>query len=409
MKPVLPGSGVSMVDIGARTRVGLRTLVSLALFVILALRMVSAQETSAGQPAPFAIVHAVIFYSPTCPHCHQVMTEVLPPLVDKYGKQFVIIGVDVTTQQGQDLYQATVDRFGLEEPRLGVPTLVVGSTVMVGDREIPTLLPGLIDSGLAAGGVDWPPVPAVRQALATQGMLGDEPSSDSAAVAPPSARLSPRDSASTPDTAGSSHPSPGETGISRLSEESEPQGPLARFRLDPVANSLAVLVLLGMVVALATSVRSVVSGTRPPLTLPAWTIPVLAAVGMAVASYLALVEIMGSQTICGPVGNCNAVQQSHWALLFGIPVGMLGQAGYLAMFGAWVLGALGPGRWKDSAWLALWVMALGGTGFSVWLTFLEPFVIGATCVWCLTSAVVLTLILQGATPRVTAIRIQAGS
>jgi uncharacterized membrane protein len=31
-----------------------------------------------------------------------------------------------------------------------------------------------------------------------------------------------------------------------------------------------------------------------------------------------------------------------------------------------------------------------GTGSSVYLTFLEPFVIGATCAWCLTSAVLMT-------------------
>jgi uncharacterized membrane protein len=31
--------------------------------------------------------------------------------------------------------------------------------------------------------------------------------------------------------------------------------------------------------------------------------------------------------------------------------------------------------------------------FSIYLTFLEPFVIGATCIWCLTSAVIITLIM----------------
>ena len=35
-------------------------------------------------------------------------------------------------------------------------------------------------------------------------------------------------------------------------------------------------------------------------------------------------------------------------------------------------------------------IAFGGTLFSIYLTFLEPFVIGATCMWCLTSAVAIT-------------------
>ena len=43
--------------------------------------------------------------------------------------------------------------------------------------------------------------------------------------------------------------------------------------------------------------------------------------------------------------------------------------------------------------MALFGMALFGTGFSIYLTFLEPFVIGATCMWCLSSAIILTVIL----------------
>ena len=42
-----------------------------------------------------AVARAVLFYSPTCPHCHKVMTEDLPPLVERYGDRFVIVGVDV--------------------------------------------------------------------------------------------------------------------------------------------------------------------------------------------------------------------------------------------------------------------------------------------------------------------------
>jgi uncharacterized membrane protein len=31
--------------------------------------------------------------------------------------------------------------------------------------------------------------------------------------------------------------------------------------------------------------------------------------------------------------------------------------------------------------------------FSIYLTYLEPFVIGAVCAWCLTSSVVMTLLM----------------
>jgi uncharacterized membrane protein/thiol-disulfide isomerase/thioredoxin len=380
-----------------------------------ALLLAAAGITAPPSASAQAVVHAVIFYSPTCPHCHKVITEDLPPLVNKYGARFMIIGVDVTTPQGSSLYQATVEHFGLVEPRLGVPTLVVGSEVMVGEVEIPERLPGLIERGLASGGVDWPPVDALRQALAAQGMLGDKPAADSAATeAPPPAAAadtsaspaappeSPAESPAEPPTtdtaAGATAPGAAET-LGEMTQEME-GGPWAKFRRDPLANGIAVVVLLGMLVALATSIASVGTGRRRAvLEVPTWAFPLLAAVGMGIASYLALVEITGASAVCGPVGNCNAVQQSPWAMLFGVPVGFLGQVGYLAIFGAWVLGVLGPPRWKPSAWLALWVMTLVGTGFSAYLTVLEPFVIGATCMWCLGSAVILTVLLLGASAR----------
>jgi uncharacterized membrane protein len=42
-------------------------------------------------------------------------------------------------------------------------------------------------------------------------------------------------------------------------------------------------------------------------------------------------------------------------------------------------------------------LAWFGLLFSIYLTFLEPFVIGATCVWCIISAVLMTLILVAST------------
>jgi uncharacterized membrane protein len=53
----------------------------------------------------------------------------------------------------------------------------------------------------------------------------------------------------------------------------------------------------------------------------------------------------------------------------------------------------GTGAAADWAKVALLAMAALGTLFSIYLTFLEPFVIGATCAWCLTSAVVMTLVM----------------
>ncbi|KPK92389.1 MAG: hypothetical protein AMJ88_11185 [Anaerolineae bacterium SM23_ 63] len=118
-------------------------------------------------------------------------------------------------------------------------------------------------------------------------------------------------------------------------------------------------------------------------------IPILAIVGILVAGYLTFVETSGAEAVCGPVGDCNTVQQSKYAVLFGVlPVGLLGLIGYFLIFGAWVVARLDMDRLSDFASVAIFGMTAFGTLFSIYLTFLEPFVIGATCAWCLTSAIV---------------------
>jgi uncharacterized membrane protein len=170
-----------------------------------------------------------------------------------------------------------------------------------------------------------------------------------------------------------------------------------RFLQDPAGNSLSVIVLLGMLVSLA------LTGFPPRVKRgewPAWVLPALVLVGTGVAAYLSYIEITQVEATCGPVGDCNTVNQSEYAILFGfLPVGVLGLVGYALIFLLWVLGRSGPAGLQGRATLGIWAAALFGTFFSAYLTFLEPFVIGATCIWCLTSAVVMTLLLWYAAPR----------
>jgi uncharacterized membrane protein len=139
-----------------------------------------------------------------------------------------------------------------------------------------------------------------------------------------------------------------------------------------------------------------------PAPLPAWrdwAIPVLTLIGCDVAAYLAYVETAQVSAVCGPVGDCNTVQQSVYARLFGVlPIGVLGLMGYIAILAAWLVRRFRRGRPADLAALALLGMTAFGTLFSIYLTILEPFVIGATCGWCLTSAIIITLLLWLALP-----------
>ncbi len=130
-----------------------------------------------------------------------------------------------------------------------------------------------------------------------------------------------------------------------------------------------------------------------------WSILISAIGGLVVAGYLTFIESTGATVACGPSQGCETVQSSRYAILFGIlPIGILGLIGYVAILIAWIVWQFGPVSLKKIASLAIWGMCVFGVLFSTYLTFLEPFVIGATCMWCIASAVFMITLLLTSTP-----------
>lgn len=362
-----------------------------------------------GAAAQQPVVRAILFYSPSCGHCHYVIEEVFPPLFEQYGDQLQIAGVDVTTQEGGGLYDAALRSLNAPDSVGGVPLLIVGETILVGSIQIPEQFPGLIETHLANGGLGWPPIPGLSDLLPAE-ETAPEPTAAPEVVAPevaaqPEAAVEAAAPAAEADPVEApAAPAPFE----QIGPSSETESVLDRFGRDRVANSLAIIVLLGLIGGLVYAIMRIarVWGTDASRLVAgfngwrAWAVPALCLVGLGVAAYLAFVETTHTEAVCGPVGDCNAVQQSQYATLFGfLHVGVLGVIGYTAMLLAWAGQQWGSGRLREWSYLALVGMALGGVAFSIYLTFLEPFVIGATCAWCLTSAVIMLLILLLVTPR----------
>ncbi|MDP9345711.1 MAG: vitamin K epoxide reductase family protein [Actinomycetota bacterium] len=110
---------------------------------------------------------------------------------------------------------------------------------------------------------------------------------------------------------------------------------------------------------------------------------VLSVAGLAVAAYLTYVHYAGIQPVCGLGGDCEKVQTSEWAELAGIPVAVLGLAGYAAILASLFVRG-------ENGLVAGALFAVVGFGFSAYLTYRELFSIDAICPWCVTSAVLLT-------------------
>ena len=127
-------------------------------------------------------------------------------------------------------------------------------------------------------------------------------------------------------------------------------------------------------------------------------IAVLSLAGFFVAFYM-LAHSLGwtGPLICG-VGDCATVQSSKYAKIGPVPVSAFGLLGYLLMLGAAFVG-IQPGRTR-SPWVSRALVGLSTVAllYSAYLTYLEAYVIHAWCQWCVTSAILVTLIFIAAIP-----------
>lgn len=122
-------------------------------------------------------------------------------------------------------------------------------------------------------------------------------------------------------------------------------------------------------------------------------IALLALVGLFVALYLWLHALgFGGAIKCGASGGCETVQTSPWAVFLGLPVAFYGVVGYFVVLVV-ALAALRPAALTQAGWSKLLaLLATIGFGFTLYLTYLELFVIHAICRWCVGSAVIITLL-----------------
>lgn len=110
----------------------------------------------------------------------------------------------------------------------------------------------------------------------------------------------------------------------------------------------------------------------------------LALVGLGCAGYLTYTKY-AHDGVCGVSGGCTVVQTSQWSELFGVPVSVLGIAGYVGIF---ILLSL-----RGEMFRLLLVVATGvGFLFSCYLMYRAYITLEAFCPFCTGSAVMMTLL-----------------
>jgi uncharacterized membrane protein len=116
------------------------------------------------------------------------------------------------------------------------------------------------------------------------------------------------------------------------------------------------------------------------------TAAIVSLLGLADAIYLTVQHVTGQSVICTIVSGCSEVLSSSYAVVAGVPLALFGAAAYFGVFSLATLAAFG---YRVAGTLLIPLVLLMFL-FSLWLIYLQGFVIGAWCQFCLLSAAVTT-------------------
>ena len=119
----------------------------------------------------------------------------------------------------------------------------------------------------------------------------------------------------------------------------------------------------------------------------------LALAGIFIATYLTLYKLGVIGELSCSIGSCETVNTSKWSRFAGLPVAGWGVLFYVEVFIIAVIGTTARLADQPAISIILVIESAIGVLFSAWLTYLELAVIHAICIWCVTSAVIVTLIL----------------
>lgn len=111
-------------------------------------------------------------------------------------------------------------------------------------------------------------------------------------------------------------------------------------------------------------------------------VAVLSLLGLADAIYLTIGHMTGQTVRCTIIAGCSKVLGSPYAVLAGMPLALVGAAAYFSVFSLATLAAFG---YRVAGTLLRLLVALMVV-ISIWLTYLQAFVIRQFCQYCLISA-----------------------
>lgn len=121
----------------------------------------------------------------------------------------------------------------------------------------------------------------------------------------------------------------------------------------------------------------------------------LSVAGLVDAVYLTWLKVSGDIGLCLDWGQCDVVNASPYSEIYGIPIALLGAGAYATMLVLLLIEGWkrAPQFLRTLAPYAVFTIALAGTLYSAYLTYIEIVVLQAICPFCVLSALFLTALL----------------
>jgi len=117
----------------------------------------------------------------------------------------------------------------------------------------------------------------------------------------------------------------------------------------------------------------------------------LAVLGVLVSAYMTVYKLTENNSMCLGSGDCATVNASRYSEVSGIPVAVVGMAGYGAILATLLLEKRNT-FFKQNATMLIFGMALMGFLFTIYLIYVEFALIKALCPFCVTSQVTMTIL-----------------
>lgn len=122
-------------------------------------------QTKTAEPLQEGAVGAYYFYANDCPHCLEMLEDLILPMQLEYGDQLDIRLLEIGKPEYYEAMLTIESYFGIAPSERGIPTMVIDKQVLIGESEIRSSFPEIVSEGIEGGGISFPDIPGVDPSI----------------------------------------------------------------------------------------------------------------------------------------------------------------------------------------------------------------------------------------------------